>query len=139
MTKRKPAGMKFESWIDAQIDAATAAGEFENLPGHGQPLEDLGEADDPLWWAKKLLRREGLSVLPPALQIRARVEKTLESLGALESEAAVDEAVEALNAEIRRLNSRATGGPPTRQAPLDRDEVLARWRAARAAATEEDP
>ena len=52
MTKRKPAGRKFESWIDAQIDAATAAGEFENLPGHGQPLEGLGEADDPLWWAK---------------------------------------------------------------------------------------
>ena len=139
MTKRKPAGMKFESWIDAQIDAATAAGEFENLPGHGQPLEGLGEADDPLWWAKKLLRREGLSVLPPALQIRARVEKTLESLGTLDSEAAVDEAVEAINTEIRKLNSRSTGGPPTRQAPLDHDQVLARWRAARAAASEEDP
>lgn len=131
MTKRKPAGMKFESWIDAQINAATAAGEFEGLPGHGKPMDDLSDAQDPLWWAKKLAKREGISMLPPAIQIRARVEKTLESLSALESEQAVREVVEGLNADIRKLNSRATAGPPTNQAPLDLEEVVARWKAAR--------
>ena len=112
---RKPADVSFESWIDTQIRAAEERGEFADLPGKGKPLTQLDDAEDPLWWAKQLLRREGLARLP--------------------SEGKVREAVAALNAEIRKLNRLATSGPPTQQALLDAEDLVARWRELRAAGT----
>jgi hypothetical protein len=130
---RKPPDVSFESWIDAQIRAAEERGEFADLPGKGKPLAQLDDAGDPLWWAKQLLRREGLSLLPPALEIQRKVEVFREALGGLPSEARVREGTAALNAEIRKLNRSAGSGPPTRQAPLDPEELVARWRELRRA------
>jgi hypothetical protein len=132
---RKPADVSFESWIDAQIRAAEERGEFADLPGKGKPLTHLDDAEDPLWWAKQLLRREGLSLLPPALEIQRQVERFREGLARLPSEGKVREAVAALNAEIRKLNRLATSGPPTQQALLDAEDLVARWRELRAAGT----
>jgi hypothetical protein len=125
---RKPPDVSFESWIDAQIRAAEERGEFADLPGKGKPLTHLDDAEDPLWWAKQLLRREGLSLLPPALEVRRKVERFREGLAKLPGEAKLREAVAALNAEIRKLNRLATSGPPTRQALLDPEDLVARWR-----------
>jgi hypothetical protein len=36
-----------------------------------------------------------------------------------------------LDAEIRRFNATVTSGPPTTQAPLDIEEIVASWRRAR--------
>lgn len=131
MTQRKPPGTSFESWIDRQIEDARERGAFEHLPGHGEPLANLGEADDPLWWAKQLVRREGLSVLPASLEVRRLVERLWESLPKLRSERQVREALNAVNASIRKANRSAWQGPPTTQAPLDEEEMLARWREVR--------
>jgi hypothetical protein len=49
MTKRKPPVTSWETWIDAQIRVATEAGAFDNLPGAGKPLPNLGQEHDPLW------------------------------------------------------------------------------------------
>jgi Domain of unknown function (DUF1992) len=130
---RKPPDVSFENWIDSQIKAAEARGEFDDLPGKGKPLPRLDEAGDPLWWAKQLVRREGLSLLPPALEIRQQVERFREGLAKLPSEARVREAVAALNAEIRKRNRLASEGPPTQQAVLDPEDLVARWRELRAA------
>jgi len=127
VTKRKPADVPFETWIDAQVREARERGEFDDLPGRGRPLPDLDEASDPAWWAKKYLRREGLSALPPALEIRRRVERALEQLSSLPSERAVRAVVAELNAEIRRLNAHATGGAPTTQPLLDEATIVSRW------------
>ena len=81
------------------------------------------------------MRREGLSLLPPALEIQRRVERFREGLAALPGEARLREAVAALNAEIRQLNRLASSGPPTQQSPLDPEELLARWRELRAPGT----
>jgi DnaJ homologue, subfamily C, member 28, conserved domain len=132
MTQRKPADLSFESWIEAQIREARERGAFDDLPGTGRPLASLTDADDPAWWAKQLLRREGLSVLPPALEVRRDVERLREGLARIPSERLVREAVNALNETIRRLNRTAVGGPPTCQSPLDVEELVARWRALRA-------
>jgi hypothetical protein len=125
---RKPPDVSFETWIDSQIKAAERRGEFDDLPGKGKPLARLDDAADPLWWAKQLLRREGLSLLPPALEIQRKVERLREGLRDLPSEALVREAVAVLNAEIRKLNRLASTGPPTQQAVLDPDDLVARWR-----------
>jgi DnaJ homologue, subfamily C, member 28, conserved domain len=130
MPPRKPPEMSFESWIDVQIREAEARGEFADLPGKGEPLQ-LDDASDPIWWAKQLVRREGLSLLPPALEMRRKVERLREGLAAVPTEAKVREAVEVLNGEIRKLNRGATSGPPTHQAPLDPDAIVVEWRALR--------
>jgi len=131
MTERKPAGMTFDSWVDAQIERARRRGDFDELPGHGEPLTDLDAADDPAWWGKQLLRREGVSVLPPALEIRRKAESLREAAPSFRSEADVRMAAELLNAEIRRLNSHSPGGPATTQAPLDPEALMQAWRDAR--------
>ena len=135
MAKRRDPGRfdpgRFGSWIDQTLADARSRGEFDDLPGKGKPLPNLSAAEDPLWWAKDLIRREKLELLPPALEVRRKVEKLREAMPAIAREADLVAAVEALNAEIRRLNAYAQKGPPTTQAPLDLDAELARWREAR--------
>jgi hypothetical protein len=130
VTARKPAALSFESWIEQQIQQAQREGLFDDLPGKGRPLRE-DDGADPYWWAKQLLRREQVDFLPPALALRRRVERTLEALPSLGGERRVRELLEALDAEIRRFNATATSGPPTTQAPLDVEEILAAWRRAR--------
>jgi Domain of unknown function (DUF1992) len=45
---------------DNKIRAAIEAGEFDNLPGYGKPLESIDEPYDPHWWIRQKLRREEL-------------------------------------------------------------------------------
>lgn len=135
MTLRKPRDLRFDSWVELQIREARERGLFDGLAGAGKPQSSLGEADDPFWWAKQLLRREDVSFLPPALEVRARAQKLREVLASIPNERALREAAGALNANIRHLNRTAISGPPTMQPLLDVDELLAAWRAARTPST----
>ena len=47
----------FESVADRQIREAMDRGEFDDLPGSGQPLPDAGAPYDPTWWAKRWIER----------------------------------------------------------------------------------
>jgi hypothetical protein len=131
MTQRKPGDLSFDSWIDVQIREAQERGLFDDLHGAGRPQRNLRAADDPMWWAKQFLRREEISLLPPALEVRVRAQKLREVLASFPSERALRGAVDALNADIRRVNRSASEGPPTTQAPLDAEDLVAEWRAAR--------
>ena len=131
MTERKPAGKSWESWREELIQLAHEEGAFDNLPGAGKPLADLGESYDPDWWVKKLVQREKVSMLPPSLELLRKVEAEVERIWKLSDEAEVRERIRALNVEIVRANARAAEGPPTRLAPLDAETVVAEWRAAR--------
>jgi hypothetical protein len=133
MTERKPPGTSWETWIDAQIRVATEAGAFDNLPGAGKPLPNLGQEHDPLWWVKQLVRREQISMLPPSLELLRKVETELAAIEKLHDEATVRHRVAALNVEIAKVNATVVEGPPTRLGTLDVDQVLARWRRARSA------
>jgi hypothetical protein len=119
------------SWREELIRLAHDEGAFDNLPGAGKPLADLGESYDPDWWVKKLVRREKVSMLPPALELLRRVEAEVEQIWKLSDEREARERLRALNVEIARANARAAEGPPTRLAPLDVDTIVAEWRAAR--------
>lgn len=140
MTARKPGNRSFTDWIDDQIRDAQERGEFDDLPGKGKPLKGLDEPHDDLWWVKQWLQREGVSYLPPALALRLEAEKTVEGLDRLSSETAVRSALEDLNARIRQANRMPPiDGPPTTLGPLDVDELVARWWAARPPAPEPVP
>lgn len=133
MTERKPPGTSWETWIDAQIRVATEQGAFDNLPGAGKPLPNLGEAHDPLWWVRQLAKREQVDMLPPSLELLRKAERELAAIETLPDEATVRQRIGALNAEIAKLNATVIEGPPTRLGTLDIDQVVARWRRARSA------
>jgi len=133
MTERKPPGTSWETWIDAQIRVAMEKGAFDNLPGAGKPLPNLGREYDPLWWVKQLAQREQISMLPPSLELLRKVEKELATIEKLHDEATVRHRVAALNVEIAKVNATVVEGPPTRLGTLDVDQVVARWRRARSA------
>ena len=128
MTERKPPGTSWESWIEQQIQRGQEEGEFDHLPGAGKPLPDLTAPYDPLWWQKKLMQREQISALPGTLQLLRKVEPELATLPRLRDEAEVRRLLQALNAEIAKVNSRGAEGPPSRLGPLDVEAVVAEWR-----------
>jgi len=128
MTERKPPDRSWASWVEEQIQDAQRDGEFDRLEGKGRPIPGIEQPYDPLWWVKKLLEREKLSVLPPALEVRAKTDRMLEEVWTLLREAHVVERVAAINAEIARANRTTAAGPPTTLSPLDPRAVLEEWR-----------
>ncbi len=119
-----PLPPRFETWIDEQIREAQERGVFDNLPGAGKPLPDLDQPYDPLWWVKKKIREENLSLLPEALEVRLELDRALES----RTEAELRDFLAALNERIVRLNARVVEGPPTSLAPVDIEAAVRRWR-----------
>jgi hypothetical protein len=117
----------WQSLAEERIRDAQAAGQFDNLPGFGKPISGLDEPHDELWWVKQKLARENLSVLPPALQLRLDVERTLARIDQLASEPQVRREVAALNERIEKLRLGASWGPSVDTVPLDPDEVVRRW------------
>lgn len=128
MTERKPPDMSFESFVERQIRTAQERGDFDNLPGKGKPLEGLDQPHDEMWWVKSLLKREKVSVLPAALELKREVERGLAAALKLGSEPAVRKAVKLLNAKIAHLNRHTMDGPPTSVATLNPDQVVTRWK-----------
>ncbi|HVX63583.1 MAG TPA: DUF1992 domain-containing protein [Pirellulales bacterium] len=131
MTRQKPPGVSWQSFIERQILDAYAAGDFENLPGFGKPIPELDEPDDELWWVKNLVKRERLSVVPPSLEILREVEKGLERVWTLSYESDVRQATAVLNEKIRKANFAITGGPPSTMGDLNVDEIVEHWHAKR--------
>ena len=127
----KPA-QRVESIAERKIREAMERGEFDDLPGQGQPLR-LDDRD-PNWWVKGLLEREQLKMpLPTSLQLRREAREIDETVADLRSEAAVRDLVEALNERILDSHRRRVDGPPVVTAKLDVDAVVARWRERRTA------
>jgi len=120
----KPLAATFDSWIEQLIREAQAKGVFDELPGAGKPLPGLDEPYDPMWWVKRKLRDEKLSLLPDALQIRLELDRAFEA----RTKAELREALQGLNQRIAALNSRVTEGPPTTLALVAIEGVVLRWR-----------
>ena len=131
MTSRKPPGVGWESFVEQQIREARERGEFDNLPGHGQPLPDIDRPRDELWWVRKKLQREEVSYAPPAIALRREVDDALAAIAAASSEDEVRRLVDAINERIRYVNSHTISGPPTTIGVLDVDKHVERWRATR--------
>ena len=131
MTEQKPPRVRWETWVERKIRESIERGEFDNLSGAGQPLPDLDQPYDELWWLRKKLREEKLSIDPPALTLRKEVDAARLRIGAAQTEAEVRRLVDAINERIVYVNSHITFGPPSDIVPLDVERVVADWRAAR--------
>jgi hypothetical protein len=129
VTRRNRPGAPIEAGIEQQIREAQEKGLFDDLPGAGKPLPGLSDVYDPLWWVKGLVQREQISLLPPSLEIRREVEKTLAALAKEKSEGKVRKRLGELNARIRDVNARTISGPATGTMALDEEAIVERWRA----------
>jgi hypothetical protein len=128
MSERKPAGVAWESWVEERIRESMDRGEFDDLPGAGKPLPNIDQPHDGMWWLKEKLRREKVSLLPPALAVRRELEDALERIAKADTESAVRQIVTAINERIVQVNSQTTSGLPTSVMPLNVDRVIQDWR-----------
>ncbi|MEU0215408.1 DUF1992 domain-containing protein [Streptomyces sp. NPDC006265] len=129
MTERKPPGVDFESWVDKQIRDAETRGEFERLPGVGEPLPpEIESTYDELWWIKRKMAREGFSVLPPALALRKEAEDALEAAFSAPSERIVRKIIGEINDKVREMMFKPPPGPPLGKKPYDVEDVVRQWR-----------
>ncbi|WP_432520819.1 DUF1992 domain-containing protein [Kineococcus sp. SYSU DK006] len=134
MSGRKPAGIRFEDWVERQVREATERGEFDGLRGSGKPLPGLDRPFSAEEWAADKARREGYDVsamLPPALAMRREREVLVRDVVGLRSPGEVRAVVEDFNARVRELYLRPADGPLVVVAPLDATALLERWEAAR--------
>ncbi|MFJ8195821.1 DUF1992 domain-containing protein [Streptomyces sp. NPDC096152] len=127
MTERKPPGVPFESWVDKQIRDAQARGEFDRLPGTGKPLPGDTSYEE-LWWVKRKMASEGLSVLPPSLALRKEAEDALAAARAAPSERIVRKILTDINAKILDMMLKPPPGPPLGLKRYDVEEVVQEWR-----------
>ena len=129
--EKKPPKVRWETWVERKIRESMDRGEFDNLPGAGQPIPDLARPYDELWWLRKKLRDEKLSIDPPTLVLRKEVDETLARISDARSESEVRRLVEAINERIVYVNSHTFFGPASDLAPLNVDRIVAEWRATR--------
>jgi Domain of unknown function (DUF1992) len=128
MAARKPPGLGWESWIDRQIREATERGEFDDLPGAGEPIPDLDKPFDEMWWVKRKLRSEGLTYQTPSIALRKEAQDALQAALRASSEADARKIVEGINEQIRKANRKGIAGPAIMLVPYDIERVSERWR-----------
>ena len=126
---------------DLQVRKAIARGDFDDLPGSGEPI-DLPDQHDPEWWVRSLVQREHVALLPPSIQLRKDDAALDAQLDQLVDEKAVRREVEEFNARVIRARYEPPVGPPLITMPRDPDATVAAWadrRAARRMSAPENP
>ena len=137
MTRRKPQGMSFESWVEHQISQGMARGDFDGLPGAGKPLTRSALDDGVYEWVVAKARKENLDVfgmLPPGLALRKEREDLPRRAAELPSEAAVRALGEDYNTRVEAFWRRPQ---ESRWSPVpglcDVDALVVGWQLSRPA------
>ncbi len=116
---------------DRRIEEAMREGKFDNLPGHGKPIElEPLPADENArltWWALKILRQN--DVIPEEVMWRKAIDHLRERLANARDEAAVRSAVAQINSLVQRINSLGANALPGAVAPLSEEAELQQFRA----------
>ncbi len=131
----RPTGIS--GMVERQIRQAQERGAFDNLPGAGRPLRDLGGPHDENWWLRQYLLREGVSgaaFLPPALALRKEVEDLPELVRRIPTEPQVRTVVGRLNDRILDALRKPAEGPPMTLMQVDEEAIVFGWRMSRIAA-----
>lgn len=121
-------GESWESFAERRIRQAQSAGEFEQLPGFGQPIPGIDEPWDENSWVRRKLRDEQINALPPVLAARLDRERTLDSLSQLKTAAEVRRTLAALNERIFKAHFSAQDGPAGGVLPVDIEAEIKRWK-----------
>jgi hypothetical protein len=121
-------------YVDLHIKRAIERGEFDNLPGAGKPIRNLGTQHDPDWWVKQLIEREKITgVLPPSLQLRKDDAGLDAELDRHTAESEVRRLLEEFNARVLKARYTPVDGPPLVTMPRDVEAEVGAWRERRLA------
>ena len=121
-------------WVDLQITRAMERGDFDDLPGAGKPIKNLGTQHDPDWWVKQLIEREKVTgLLPPALQLRKDDAELEAKLDRHTAESEVRRVLEEFNARVMKARYTPVDGPPLVTMPRDVESEVDAWRERRLA------
>ncbi|MEJ1923664.1 J-domain-containing protein [Microbacterium sp. KHB019] len=121
-------------FVETAIQLAIRRGEFDDLPGAGKPLENLGSHHDPDWWIRRKIETENLTGLgPPAILLRNEDRELDASLDRLSREGDVREVLEDFNRRVIDARRQLMGGPPVVTKTRDVDAEIDAWRRRRAA------
>jgi hypothetical protein len=119
-------------FVEIRIQQAMRRGDFDDLPGAGKPLADLGSSD-PDWWIRRKIEREQLTGLgPPALMLRAEHAVLDEKLDAMTDERDVRRMLDDFNRRVVEARRQLLGGPPVVTPTRDVEAEVGAWRARRA-------
>jgi hypothetical protein len=121
------------AYVESAIQRAIREGAFDDLPGAGKPIEDLGTTHDPDWWIRRKIQAEDLRGLgPAALTLRVEDREFEQRMDAFTREADVREAVEDFNRRVKHARLQLLGGPPVVTPLRDADAEVDSWRQRRA-------
>lgn len=116
-------------YVELSIQQAMRRGDFDNLPGAGKPIPNLGQIHDPDWWIREKIERENITGLgPPALTLRTEDANLDARMDAAPSETAVRELLTDFNSRVIAARRQLQGGPPVVTSPRDIDLEVDRWR-----------
>lgn len=120
------------AYVENAVQQAIRRGEFDDLPGAGKPLPDLGGAHDPDWWIRRKIETEKLTGLgPPALTLRVEHAEMAERLDAIAREIDVRDAIRDFNRRVIEARRQLQGGPPVVTPTVDEETEVAGWAARR--------
>ncbi|MQA01234.1 MAG: DUF1992 domain-containing protein [Streptosporangiales bacterium] len=131
MRDGEPSLSKIESVVEQKVREAQERGDFDDLPGAGEPIPDIDRPYEDTWWIKRKMRRENLSYLPAALQLRKDAEEATSRALAARSDDEARAIVDEVNVRIGEALRKPPAGPPVTQQPLDVHEILTQRREAR--------
>ncbi|MGN7186950.1 DUF1992 domain-containing protein [Microbacterium enclense] len=141
--KNKPAmslnAQNKAAFIETAIQQAIRLGEFDNLPGAGEPLEGIGTHHDPDWWIRRKIETENLTGLgPPALRLRVEDRELDDQLTAISSEKEVREILTDFNRRVIDARRQLQGGPPVVTPTRDIEAEVRAWRERRSSANADE-
>ena len=112
-----------ERVAEKRINEAIQRGEFDNLPGSGEPLnlEDDRQIPDDLRLAYKVLRNA--DCLPPELELKKEIRTAEELLGSLNDESAKYRQIKKINYLIMKLNTMRKGSVQWEEKQLYYDKM----------------
>ncbi len=131
---------RYGGLVEQRIREAQENGAFDNLAGAGKPLPGLHGPDDPNWWLRSYVRREGLpndALLPTPLRLRKEIARLPETVRDCDTEREVRDVVAALATRVAAW-LRTPDGPRIAVSMPRADEVVAQWRAARTPGVREE-
>ncbi|MCP3975906.1 MAG: DUF1992 domain-containing protein [bacterium] len=89
------------SWVEKHLEKAAGEGYFDDLPGSGQPIADIGIEYSPTWWAARWVQSD--AALRDSKVLRSRMADDVDAALALAPPLARGR-LEQILAAIREVN-----------------------------------